>query len=249
MKKLQNKVAIVTGSSKGIGAEIAKDLARAGAKVVVNYASSLEDAKRVVDEIKSAGGDAIAIQGDVSKKQDVKKLFDETIKNFKKLDILVNNAGIYKFLSLEDNTEDDFHRMFNLNVLGVLFTCQEAVKHMKDKGSIINIGSTASKVAPEQTSIYSATKGALDVITKVLAKELGSKNIRVNSINPGMVITEGVKTLGFEDGDFQKNYVKNSFLKRVGMPNDVAPIVTFLASDESSWITGELWGVSGGIQI
>jgi 3-oxoacyl-[acyl-carrier protein] reductase len=247
MSELTGKVAIVTGASKGIGGEIAKSLGAAGAAVVVNYASSKEGADRVVAEITSKGGKAIAVQGDVSKASDVQRLFKETKRAFGSLDVLVNNAGVYKFEPIEAVTEDEFHRQFNTNVLGLLLTTREAVKYFgPEGGSVINIGSVASRVAPATSSIYSATKGAVDAVTAVLAKELGPRKIRVNSINPGRVETEGVHSMGIIGSDFQKEMVEQTPLGRFGQPQDIAPIAVFLASESSGWLTGETLLASGG---
>ena len=247
MNELTGKVAIVTGASKGIGAAIAKSLGAAGAAVVVNYASSKAGADRVVAEITSQGGKAVAIQGDVSKADDVQRLFKETKKAFGSLDVLVNNAGVYKFQTIEALTEEEFHRQFNTNVLGLLLATREAVKYFGDKGgSVINIGSVASRLTPPATSVYSATKGAVDAVTAVLSKELGSRKIRVNSINPGGVETEGVHTLGVIGSDFQKEMVAATPLGRFGQPQDIAPIAVFLASENSGWLTGETLLASGG---
>jgi 3-oxoacyl-[acyl-carrier protein] reductase len=249
MSKLKNKVAVVTGASKGIGAGIAKGLAAEGAAVVVNYASSKEGADRVVAEIVGKGGKAVAVQGDVAKASDVKRIFAETKKAFGKLDVLVNNAGVYEFSPLEEITEERFHRLFNTNVLGLLLATQEAAKHFgAEGGSIINIGSTASQVAPPTTAVYTATKGAVDAITHVLAKELGPKNVRVNSINPGMVETEGVHTAGVIGSDFQKQMEAQTPLGRIGQPEDIAPLAVFLASADSGWLTGETLLASGGMR-
>jgi 3-oxoacyl-[acyl-carrier protein] reductase len=249
MNRLQNKVAVVTGASKGIGAGIAKSLAAEGAAVVVNYASSKGDADRVVEDITKEGGKAVAIQGDVSKAADVRRLFDETRRTFGKLDVLVNNAGVYQFTPLSEITEDQFHRMFNTNVLGLLLATREAVKLFgPEGGSVINIGSTASAVTPPATVIYTATKGAVDAVTHVLAKELGPRNIRVNSINPGMVETEGVHAGGFIGSDFQKQMEAQTPLGRIAKPDDIAPIAVFLASSDSGWLTGETLLASGGMR-
>ncbi len=249
MSKLKGKVAVVTGASKGIGADIAKGLAKEGASVVVNYASSKEGADRVVAEITSNGGKAIAVQGDVSKASDVKRLFSETKKSFGKLDVLVNNAGVYKFAPLEDITEEHFHWHFNTNVLGLLLTTQEAAKLFPaDGGSVINIGSTATALNPPTTAVYTATKGAVDAVTHVLAKELGPKKIRVNSINPGMVETEGVHSIGIIGSDFQKSFEAQTPLGRIAQPEDITPIAVFLASSDSGWLTGETLLASGGLR-
>ena len=248
-KKLAGKVAVVTGASKGIGASIAKQLAAEGAAVVVNYASSKSGADQVVSEITRNGGRAVAVQADVSKKAEIDRLFAETKTAFGRLDILVNNAGIYEFAPLEQVTEDHFHRQFNLNVLGLVLATQEAVKQFgPDGGSVINVSSVASTLAPPGGSIYSATKGAVDTVTKSLAKELGPRKIRVNAINPGMIETEGVHAAGFIGGDFHKNAVAQTPLGRIGQPDDVASVATFLASPDSGWITGETVQVAGGFR-
>lgn len=247
MKKLENKVAVVTGASKGIGAGIAKSLAAEGAAVVVNYASAKEGAEKVVAEIVANGGNAVAVQGDVSKAADIKRVFDEAKNIYGEVDILVNNAGVYKFSPVEEITEDEFHRQFNTNVLGLLLATQNAVSHFGDKGgSVINIGSVVSRITPPGSAIYTATKGAVDSITQVLSKELGPKKIRVNSINPGMVETEGTHTAGFIGSDFQKWAETTTPLGRIGQPDDIAPIAVFLASDDSKWLTGETILAGGG---
>ena len=249
MSKLKNKVAVVTGASKGIGAGIAKGLAAEGASVVVNYASSKEGADRVVAEIVKNGGKAVAVQADVSKSADVRRLFAETQKAFGTLDVLVNNAGVYDLVPLDEITEEQFHRQFNTNVLGLILTTQEAVKRFgAGGGSIINIGSTISTVTPPATAVYTATKGAVDAVTHVLAKELGPKKIRVNSINPGVVETEGTHSAGFIGSDFQKQFEAQTPLGRIGQPEDIAPIAVFLASADSGWLTGETLLASGGLR-
>nr|WP_294944550.1 glucose 1-dehydrogenase [uncultured Mucilaginibacter sp.] len=249
MKKLENKVAVVTGASKGIGAGIAKGLAAAGASVVVNYSSSKEGADKVVDEIVAAGGKAIAVQGSVSKRADVARLFEETTKAFGPTDILVNNAGVYQWTQIEQVTEEEFHNQFDTNVLGLLLSTQGALANFSaNGGSIINIGSVASAITPAGSAIYSATKGAVDAVTHVLAKELGAKNIRVNSINPGIVETEGTHAAGFIGSDFHHEAVKTTPLGRIGQPEDIALIAVFLASDESRWLTGETLLASGGVR-
>jgi len=246
-KKLAGKVAVVTGASKGIGAAIAKQLAADGASVVVNYASSKTGADKVVAEIAGAGGKAVAVQGDVAKRTDIDRLFAETKKAFGRLDILVNNAGVYEFAPLEQITEEHFHKQFNLNVLGLLLTTQEASKYFDPAGgSVINISSLVSTMAPANGSVYSATKGAVDTITGSLAKELGARKIRVNAVRPGLVETEGTVSSGFTEGDFHDQYVKEAPLGRIGRPQDIATAVAFLASDDSSWVTGETLLVSGG---
>jgi 3-oxoacyl-[acyl-carrier protein] reductase len=249
MSKLNNKVAVVTGASKGIGASIAKALAAEGAAVVVNYASSKEGAERVVAEIAQKGGTAVAVQADVAKAADVQRLFAETKKAFGKLDVLVNNAGIYEFAPLGEITEEQFHRQFNTNVLGLILATQEAAKLFDGAGgSVINIGSTVSQITPPATVVYTATKGAVDAVTHVLAKELGPKKIRVNSINPGMVETEGVQAAGFLGSDFQKQLEAQTPLGRIAQPEDIAPIAVFLASADSGWLTGETLIASGGVR-
>jgi len=249
MSKLANKVAVVTGASKGIGAGIAKSLAVEGAAVVVNYASSKEGADKVVAEIKAKGGKAIAVQGDVAKAADIKRIFAETKKAFGRLDVLVNNAGVYKFTPLEDVTEDEFHRQFNTNVLGLILATKEAAKYFGDEGgSVINVGSVASRQTPPTSVVYSATKGAVDAVTGVLAKELGPKKIRVNSINPGPIDTEGFQTAGLSGSDFEKYMISQTPLGRIGTPDDTGPIAVFLASDDSGWLTGETLLASGGMR-
>ncbi|MGA2244503.1 MAG: glucose 1-dehydrogenase [Verrucomicrobiota bacterium] len=246
-KKLTGKVAVVTGASKGIGAAIAKHLAAEGASVIVNYASSKAGADQVVGEITSAGGTAVAVQGDVARKTDIDRLFAETKKAFGQLDVLVNNAGIYEFAPLEQITEEHFHKQFNLNVLGLLLTTQEALKYFSPAGgSVVNVSSLVSTLAPPHGSVYSATKGAVDVITASLAKELGARKIRVNAVRPGLVETEGTRTSGFTSGEFHDQYIQNAPLGRIGQPQDIATAVTFLASSDSSWISGETLLVSGG---
>jgi len=247
MSKLQGKVAVVTGASKGIGAGIAKGLAAAGAAVVVNYASSREGADRVVAEITRAGGKAVAVQGDVAKAADVERLFAETKKAYAKLDILVNNAGVYQFAPLEEVTEELFHRQFNTNVLGLLQATREAAKHFgPEGGNVINISSVASQLGLPGSSVYAATKGAVDTITHVLSKELAPKKIRVNSINPGGVETEGTHAAGIIGSDFEKQMVAQTPLGRLGQPEDIATIAVFLASADSAWLTGEKLIASGG---
>jgi 3-oxoacyl-[acyl-carrier protein] reductase len=249
MGELTGKVAIVTGASKGIGAGIAKALGKAGAAVVVNYASSKDGADRVVKEISQNGGKAIAVQGDVAKAPEVKRLFAEAKKAFGSLDILVNNAGVYAFASLESVTEEEFHREFNTNVLGLILATREAVKYFgPEGGSVINVGSTASSMTPPNTVIYTATKGAVDAVTRVLAKELGPKKIRVNSINPGGVETEGTHGAGVVGSDFEKQMVAQTPLGRFGQPEDIAPVAVFLASKASAWLTGEVLRASGGLR-
>jgi 3-oxoacyl-[acyl-carrier protein] reductase len=248
MGKLTNQVAVVTGGSKGIGAAIAKALASEGASVVVNYSSSKEGAERVVREIAANGGKAIAVQGDVSKQADVTRLFAEAKKAYGKLNILVNNAGTYEFAPLEAVTEELFHKQFNLNVLGLLLATKEAVKLMgPEGGSIINISSGVSTVFPPNASTYVGTKAAVDAITVVLAKELGPRKIRVNSINPGMIETEGVHAGGFIEGDFRKWVETQSPLGRIGQTDDISPTAVYLASSDSKYLTGEMLRLTGGI--
>jgi 3-oxoacyl-[acyl-carrier protein] reductase len=247
--KLNGKVAVVTGASKGIGAGIAKEFAAEGAAVIVNYASSKTDADKVVDEITKRGGKAVAVQGSVTNKGDVEKLFSAAEKALGRIDIVVNNAGVYEFMSLEEVTEKQFHRMFDTNVLGMLLATQEALKHFTaEGGSIINIGSLASSLTPPTGVVYNATKGAVDAITRTLAKELGPRKIRVNAIRPGMVITEGVVTGGFHEGDMRKMFESMTPLGRVGETDDIAPAAVFFASDDSKWITGETLLIAGGLR-
>jgi 3-oxoacyl-[acyl-carrier protein] reductase len=248
MSKLKGKVAVVTGASKGIGAAIAKSLAAEGASVVVNYASSKAGAEKVVSAITAAGGKAVAVGGDVAKAADAKGIIDAAIKNYGRLDILVNNSGVYEFTPIEAVTEDSFHRMFNINVLGLLLTTQAAVKHLGEGASIINIGSAVSRITPPQSAVYTGTKGAVDAITGVLARELGPRKIRVNTINPGMVETEGTVGAGFIGSDFEKALVPQVPLGRTGRVADIAPIAVFLASDDSAWLTGEQLLASGGLR-
>jgi 3-oxoacyl-[acyl-carrier protein] reductase len=246
--KLTGKVAVVTGASKGIGAGIAKQLAAEGAAVVVNYASSKTDADKVVDAITKGGGKAVAVQGSVAKKKEVEQLFAAAKKAFGKIDILVNNAGVYRFEPLEAVTEDEFHRQFNTNVLGLILATQEASKYFgPEGGSVINISSLASTATPPMSVIYSATKGAVDAITGVLANELGPKRIRVNAINPGPVATEGFDAGGFTGSDFEKESTARTPLGRIGRADDIAPAAVFFASDDSGWITGETLLLTGGL--
>jgi 3-oxoacyl-[acyl-carrier protein] reductase len=249
MNRLKNKVAVVTGASKGIGAGIAKGLAAEGAAVVVNYASSKQDADRVVAEIVSNGGKAVAVQGDVASESDVERIFDETTKAFGKLDVLVNNAGVYQTAPLAEITAEQFHRQFNTNVLGLLLASREAAKRFGDEGgAIINISSTVTQLAPPTMAVYAGTKGAVDTVTRVLAKELGPRKVRVNSINPGIVETEGTHAAGFIGSDFQKQVEERTPLGRIGQPGDIAPIAVFLASQDSGWLTGETLLASGGLR-
>jgi 3-oxoacyl-[acyl-carrier protein] reductase len=247
-QKLAGKVALVTGASKGIGASIAKHLAGDGASVVVNYSTSKEGADRVVAEITRNGGKAVAVQANVSKQADIERLLEATKKAFGGLDILVNNAGVYEFAPLEGVTEDQYHKLFDLNVLGLLLTSREAAKYFGPSGgSIVNISSVVSTVTPPNSSVYSATKGAVDAVTRTLAKELGPRKIRVNSINPGMVETEGVHAAGFAESDFRKDIEARTPLGRIGQPEDIAPAAVFLSSPDASWITGETLVIAGGL--
>src|SRR6201993_239957 len=248
MSKLTGKVAVVTGASKGIGAAIAKSLAAEGASVVVNYASSKAGADTVVAAIAAAGGKAVAVRGDVSKAAEAREIIEAAIKNYGRLDILVNNSGVYEFAPIEALTEQQFHRMFNINVLGLLLTTQAALKHIGAGGSIINVGSVVSRVTPPGSSVYTATKGAVDAITGVLARELGPRKIRVNSVNPGMVETEGTHTAGFIGSDLETLALSTTPLCRIGQPDDIADVTVFLASDDSRWMTGESLIASGGMR-
>ena len=248
-KKLEGKVALVTGASKGIGASIAKHLADEGAAVVVNYSSSREGADRVVAEITKNGGKAFAVQANVAKEAEIRRLFAEAREAFGPLDILVNNAGIYEFSPLENVTAEHFHKMFDLNVLGLIFASQEAVKYFRSGGgNIINISSMASTAAMPNASVYSATKSAVDAVTRSLAAELGPRHIRVNAINPGMVETEGVHAAGIAESDFRKQIESQTPLGRIGQPQDIATAAVFLASNDSEWITGETLRIAGGFR-
>ncbi len=247
-QKLKNKVAIVTGASKGIGAACALELAREGASVVVNYATSMEGANKVVNEIKKMGGNAIAVQANLADPSDIKRLFTEALKAFNKIDILVNNAGIYEASHLEEVTLDHYNKMFNTNVLGVLFASQEAAHHFgSNGGNIVNISSIASTLAAPPYLVYNATKAAVDAITKTLGKELGSRKIRVNSINPGMIETEGTHAAGIMDGELRKQFEPHIPLGRIGQPEDLTKALIFLASDDSAWMTGECIIIAGGM--
>jgi len=247
MKKLEGKVAVITGASKGIGASIARHLAAEGAAVIVNYASSKAGADKVVGEITARGGRAVAVQADVARKADIERLFAETKKAFGRLDVLVNNAGVYEFRPLDQITEEHFRRQFDVNVLGLILTTQEAVNQFgSNGGSVINISSVVSTAALPGSSVYSATKAAVDSVTRVFAAELGPRKIRVNTINPGMIETEGVHAAGFVGSDFQKHAEAQTPLGRIGQPEDVATVATFLASDDSGWITGESLRAGGG---
>jgi len=248
MGKLQGKAAVVTGASKGIGAAIAKALAAEGASVVVNYASSKSGADAVVSAITKAGGKAIAVQGDVATAAGAQGVIDAAVKQYGRIDVLVNNSGVYEFASIEDITPEHFHRHFDINVLGLLLTTQAAAKHLDAGSSIINVSSAVTSMTPPNSAVYTATKGAVDAITGVLAKELGPRRIRVNSINPGMVETEGTHSAGFIGSDFEKSYVAQAPLGRVGQPDDVADVAVFLASNDSRWLTGEKLLASGGFR-
>ena len=248
MSKLNGKVAVVTGASKGIGAGIAKALAAEGAAVVVNYSSSKDGAKAVVDSITQAGGKAVAVKGDVSKEQDARSLVDAAVSEFGQLDVLVNNSGVYAFSAIEDVSEDEYRRQFDVNVLGPLLTTKAAVPHLKDGASVINISSNITSVLVPQSAIYSGTKGALDAVTGVLAKELAPRGIRVNAILPGYTETEGTGAAGISGTDFVDQIVAQTPLARAGTPDDIAKVAVFLASDEASWLTGEKINASGGLR-
>ncbi len=249
MNRLTGKVAVVTGASKGIGASIAQHLAAEGASVVVNYSSSKDGADAVVARIIAKGGHAIAIQADVSKPEDIARLFAQTKSAYKKLDILVNNAGVYEFAPLEEITPEHFHKQFNLNVLGLLLTTQEAVKHIgPEGGSIINISSIVGPMPVPTAAVYSATKASVDAITIALSRELGAKKIRVNSLNPGMVETEGLHSVGFAEGDFRKSLESQTPFGRIAQPEDIARAAVFFASDDSGWVSGQALVVAGGLR-
>lgn len=247
-KKLADKVAIVTGASKGIGASIAQYFAEEGASVVVNYSTSKQEADQIVQSIERKGSKAIAVQANMAKQNDIDRLFEETKKAFGKLDILINNAGIYEFASLEEITPEHFHKMFDLNVLGLLLASRAALNYFNPSigGNIVNISSIASIARVPRTAVYSGTKGAVDAITRTLATELGPRKIRVNAINPGVVQTEGTKAAGITDSDFRKEAEARTPLGRIGVPQDIAKAALFLASDDSGWITGETLFISGG---
>jgi 3-oxoacyl-[acyl-carrier protein] reductase len=248
MSKLQGKTALVTGASKGIGAGIAKALGAAGASVVVNYASSKAGADAVVDAIVKAGGKAVAVQGDVSKATDAQTIVDAAIKHYGRLDILVNNSGVYEFAPIEAITEEHYDRQFDVNVRGLLLVTQAAVKHLGEGASIINVGSLVSRLVPANTVVYTATKGAVDAITGVLAQELGPRKIRVNAVNPGIVETEGAHAAGAVGGDFEKLALAQTPLGRIGQPDDIASIAVFLASDDARWLSGERFYAGGGMR-
>jgi 3-oxoacyl-[acyl-carrier protein] reductase len=246
MSKLTGKVALVTGASKGIGAGIARALAAEGAAVVVNYASSRAGADAVVADIAKAGGKAVAVRGDVSKAADARALADAATEHFGRLDILVNNSGVYEFGALEEITEEHYHKQFNVNVLGLLLVTQAAARHMGEGGSIVNISSLVTRIVPQASAVYTGTKGAVDAITGVLSQELGPRKIRVNAVNPGVVSTEGTQSAGIIGSDFEAGAVAKTPLGRVGQPQDIASIVTFLASDDSYWLNGEILFAAGG---
>jgi 3-oxoacyl-[acyl-carrier protein] reductase len=248
MAKLAGKVAVVTGASKGIGAAIAKSLAAEGASVVVNYASSKAGADTVVAAITKAGGKAVAVGGDVSKSADAEGIIEAAVKNFGRLDILVNNSGVYDFVPLENITEEHYRKIFDVDVLGLLLTTKAAAKYLGEGGSVINIGSVVSSLTPPNSSVYTATKGAVDAITGVLARELAPRKIRVNSINPGMVETEGTHTAGVIGSDFEKGTIAQTPLGRVGQVDDIAGIAAFLASNDAKWLTGEKILAGGGLR-
>jgi 3-oxoacyl-[acyl-carrier protein] reductase len=248
-QKLAGKVAVVTGASKGIGASIALHLAAEGAAVVVNYSASKAGADRVVADIAAKGGKAVAIQANVSKPAEIERLFAESKKAFGSLDVLINNAGVYEFAPLESITPEHFHKMFDLNVLGLILASQHAVKHFGTAGgSIVNISSVVSTLGVPNGAVYSGTKGAVDAVTRSLAKELGPRHIRVNTINPGMIETEGLHGTGMAEGDFRKGIEAQTPLGRIGQPQDIAPAAVFLASGDSAWITGESFFISGGLR-
>jgi 3-oxoacyl-[acyl-carrier protein] reductase len=248
MSKLSGKVAVVTGASKGIGAAIAKAFAAEGAAVVVNYASSKAGADTVVASIEKSGGKAVAVGGDVSTAAGAQAVIEAAIGQYGRLDVLVNNSGVYEFAPIEAVNEEHFHRHFNVNVLGLLLTTQAAAKHLHEGASIINVSSAVTSLAPPNSSVYTGTKGAVDAITRVLAKELGPRKIRVNSINPGMVETEGTTSAGFIGSDFEKALVAQTPLGRTGQPGDIADVAVFLASNDSRWLTGEKLVASGGVR-
>ena len=248
MNSLQDKVALVTGASKGIGAGIAKALARAGASVVVNYASSKSGADKVVDAIAKAGGKAVAEKGDIAQTAEAKKLIDTALKQYGRLDIVVNNSGVFEMKPIEEITDEHFHRQFNINVLGLLHVTQAAVPHLQEGASVINVSSVVSRLTPPGSAVYTGTKGAIDAITGVLARELAPRSIRVNAVNPGLVETEGTHSAGMIGTDWEEGLVAQTPLGRTGQPADIADVVAFLASDASRWMTGETLTVSGGLR-
>src|ERR1700739_1936506 len=247
-RKLESKVAVVTGASKGIGAASPKSLAAEGASLVVNYASSKAGADTVVAAITAAGGKAVAVGGDVSKAAEARDIIEAAIKNYGRLDILVNNSGVYEFAPIEAITEEHFHRHFNINVLGLLLATQAAVKYLGEGGSIINIGSVASRITPPNSAVYSGTKAAVDAITGVLSRELGPKKIRRNTLSPGVVETEGTHSGGFIGSDFEKAAISQTPLGRIGQPDEIASRAVFLASEDSAWLTGEQLLATGGLR-
>lgn len=248
MSKLTGKVAVVTGASKGIGAGIAKALAAEGASVVVNYASSKAGADAVVDAIITAGGKAVAVAGDVSKAADAERIVNTAVETYGRLDVLVNNSGVYSFAPLEEIDEAHFHRQFDINVLGLLLTTKAAAKHLGEGASIVNVSSVVTRITPAYTTVYSATKGAVDAVTSSLAKELGPRKIRVNAVNPGLIETEGTHAASVIGSDMESSVLAQTPLGRIGQPDDIARVVVFLASDDSRWITGEHLNVSGGVR-
>jgi 3-oxoacyl-[acyl-carrier protein] reductase len=246
-KKLTGKVAVVTGASKGIGAAIAKELAAEGAAVVVNYSSDKAGGERVVAEINRDGGRAVAVRANVANPADIRRLFSAAQESFGRLDVLVNNAGVYEFAPLEEVTPEHFHKQFDLNVLGLILATQEAVKHFgPEGGSVVNVSSVVSTSAPPYASVYSATKAAVDAVTRSLARELGPRKVRVNSINPGMVVTEGLQAKGIEESELRKQFEAQAPLGRIGQPDDIAPAAVYLASADSKWVTGETLYIAGG---
>ncbi|CAM2195397.1 Uncharacterized oxidoreductase MexAM1_META1p0182 [Paraburkholderia kururiensis] len=248
MSKLTGKVAVVTGASKGIGAGIAKALAAEGASVVVNYASSKAGADAVVDAIITAGGKAVAVAGDVSKAADAERIVNTAVETYGRLDVLVNNSGVYSFAPLEEIDEAHFHRQFDINVLGLLLTTKAAAKHLGEGASIVNVSSVVTRITPAYTTVYSATKGAVDAATSSLAKELGPRKIRVNAVNPGLIETEGTHAASVIGSDMESSVLAQTPLGRIGQPDDIARVVVFLASDDSRWITGEHLNASGGVR-
>ncbi|WP_438381659.1 glucose 1-dehydrogenase [Asaia sp. BMEF1] len=248
MSKLSGKVAVVTGASKGIGTEIARALAEAGASVVVNYASSREGADKIVAAITAEGGKAIAVQGDVSKKAGASTIIDKAISSFGRLDIVVNNSGVYEFAGIDDITEEHFHRLFDINVLGTLLVTQAASPHLSAGSSVINISSVVSRITPPNSAVYTGTKGAVDAITGSLAKELGPRQIRVNAINPGLIKTEGTQTASVIGSEMEQAIIAQTPLGRTGEVKDIGPLAVFLASEDSRWLTGETLIASGGLR-
>lgn len=245
-QKLKNKVALVTGASKGIGAAVAKSLGAEGATVIINFTTSKEGADQVASSIINAGGKAFTVQGDFSKSEDIERVFNYIKQDFGGLEILVNNAGVYDFGAVADLTPAFFHRFFDLNVLGTMMAIKHAIPLMENGGSIINMSSVVSKMGPAMGSVYVATKGAVDALTISLSKELGAKQIRVNAVNPGLIVTEGTTSAGMAGGEFHEFFLKTTPLGRVGQPDDVAGVVTFLATDDSKWVNGQHIGVTGG---